>query len=495
MQSEARKGMQKTFRRLEAETPSLSEAAQTVSASLTRGTLEPLWLTCVLICIDLPVFAVATWFAQYVSVPTAAFNPVVAASLATVASAVFVASMVVTGGYRSGAVANLWSSLTRSSLCSLLPGIGLVALTPTASPAAAGLAIVTCLAAAVLPARYGVRVAVSWAIETGLIARRALIAGGGEAAAQLIRGLATQGNSDIRLVGIFDDRDEARSPIQVLGVPKLGGYDELMAFVRASEIQMVIIALPLSAEKRINWLLNEFRVLPVEVRLSAYSQDYSFAHSDLGRTQAGFRRSFGPDRQLAKRVFDLVFATIALALLWPIMGLAALAIRLESQGPVLFRQRRHGYNHREIDVLKFRSMYHHMADPGAVKNVTRDDPRVTRVGRFLRRSSIDELPQLLNVLRGELSLVGPRPHALNAKSSQHERYSQIVDGYSARHRLPPGITGWAQINGWRGEIDEAEKLKARFEHDLFYIENWSLWFDLKILFRTPFALFRSTGAY
>ena len=140
-------------------------------------------------------------------------------------------------------------------------------------------------------------------------------------------------------------------------------------------------------------------------------------------------------------------------------------------------------------------MYSHMTDPSGKQVVTKGDPRVTRVGRFLRRSSIDELPQLFNVLRGDLSLVGPRPHAVEAMSSKYERFTQIVDGYSARHRLPPGITGWAQINGWRGEIDDAKKHEARFEHDLFYIENWSVWLDLKILIQTPLSLFREKGAY
>ena len=140
-------------------------------------------------------------------------------------------------------------------------------------------------------------------------------------------------------------------------------------------------------------------------------------------------------------------------------------------------------------------MYADQCDPAARNIVTRDDPRVTRVGRFLRKSSIDELPQLFNVLSGTLSLVGPRPHALDARSSRRVAFEKIVDGYSARHRLPPGITGWAQINGWRGEVSDPEALRARVEHDLFYIENWSLWFDLTILLRTPFSLLDTRRAY
>jgi lipopolysaccharide/colanic/teichoic acid biosynthesis glycosyltransferase len=138
-------------------------------------------------------------------------------------------------------------------------------------------------------------------------------------------------------------------------------------------------------------------------------------------------------------------------------------------------------------------MYHHLADPAAKKVVTRNDPRVTRVGRFIRKTSIDELPQLINVLRGELSLVGPRPHAVNGHMSSR-LFEDVADGYFARHRVKPGVTGWAQIRGWRGEMDTEEKVRRRVEHDLEYIENWSVWFDLKILFLTPFRMF-SEGAY
>ncbi|WP_241525587.1 exopolysaccharide biosynthesis polyprenyl glycosylphosphotransferase [Pseudophaeobacter leonis] len=322
-----------------------------------------------------------------------------------------------------------------------------------------------------------------------------MIAGGGQEADRLIRSLGARQVNDIRLYGIFDDREDARSPKQILGCPKIGGYDDLVAFVRASEIDLVIIALPCAAEKRIKWLLDEFRILPVEVRLSSYSHDYAFARPGQVAFLEGLKRSFSPKCRLIKRLFDVFFALAALALLWPVLLIAAVAIRLESSGPILFRQLRHGYNNRTIEILKFRSMYAEMADPMARQVVTSGDPRVTRVGRFLRRSSIDELPQLFNVLRGDLSLVGPRPHAVEAMSSQQERFTKIVDGYSARHRLPPGITGWAQINGWRGGIDDPQKLTARFEHDLFYIENWSFWLDLKILFRTPLSLLSSKGAY
>jgi lipopolysaccharide/colanic/teichoic acid biosynthesis glycosyltransferase len=161
---------------------------------------------------------------------------------------------------------------------------------------------------------------------------------------------------------------------------------------------------------------------------------------------------------------------------------------------VLFRQKRYGFNNELIEVYKFRSMYTDSCDAAAARLVTKGDSRVTRVGRMIRKSSLDELPQLFNVLRGDLSLVGPRPHALQAKAGT-QLYDEVVDGYFARHKVKPGITGWAQINGWRGETDTEEKILKRVEHDLYYIENWSVFFDLYILLKTPMSLIKSENAY
>ena len=177
------------------------------------------------------------------------------------------------------------------------------------------------------------------------------------------------------------------------------------------------------------------------------------------------------------------------------MAVIAVAIKLDSRGPVLFRQKRYGFNNDLIEVYKFRSMYADQTDASAVKLVSKDDPRVTRVGRIIRKASLDELPQLFSVVfKGNLSLVGPRPHAVNAKA-EARLYDEAVDGYFARHRVKPGITGWAQVNGWRGETDTQEKIQKRVEHDLYYIENWSVLLDLDILLRTPFALLKTENAY
>jgi putative colanic acid biosynthesis UDP-glucose lipid carrier transferase len=197
------------------------------------------------------------------------------------------------------------------------------------------------------------------------------------------------------------------------------------------------------------------------------------------------RKPLGDWAPFIKAFEDRFFAGLALLLLAPVMICIALAIKLDSRGPVFFRQRRHGFNHQVITVLKFRTMYVTQDGP-VVPQASKNDPRVTRVGKWLRRSSLDELPQLLNVLNGEMSLVGPRPHAL----AHNEQYSALLETYANRHRMKPGITGWAQINGYRGETDTPDKMRKRVECDLYYIENWSLWFDLKILLLTPvFGLF------
>ena len=476
----------------------LNEAATNVATALQRPSLAPIWLTGLATCLDLPLFATAVWFAQYAALSPSEFAPLGAASAGALVAAAAIGLLAFGGGYRPNVMRKPRHAMPAAFLA--LAGPVMLAGSLAAEAWSAEfvnflVASFLALACVVIPLRLIEAQVFAWIIDSGLIQRRAVIAGGGEHAERLIRGLSARAESDVRLYGIFDDRDDDRSPPQVIGVPKIGGYDALIDFARQSEIDMVIISLPLEAEDRIDWLITKLKVLPVEIRLSAFSQDYAFSPSARDPLISAIRGPFPAERRLVKRVFDIVFATVALLILWPVMLGAAMAIWLETGGPVLFRQKRHGYNDRIIDVLKFRSMYTETMDPTARRVVTRDDPRVTRVGRVLRRSSIDELPQLFNVLAGTLSLVGPRPHAIDARSSRMERFSSIVEGYSARHRLPPGITGWAQIHGFRGEVDVASKLRSRLEHDLYYIENWSVRLDLLILLRTPPSLLRGRTAY
>jgi Undecaprenyl-phosphate glucose phosphotransferase len=337
-----------------------------------------------------------------------------------------------------------------------------------------------------------------WA-RNGRMERRAVIVGGGKAAELLIRSVEHQPDNDIRICGIFDDRDDRRSPPVVAGYPKLGNIAELIEFARIARIDMLIVSLPITAESRVLSLLKKLWVLPVDIRLSAHSNQLRFrprSYSYIGAVPMLdiFDKPINDWDSVAKRTFDIVFSLIGIVLFSPVMLATAIAIKLDSKGPVLFRQKRHGFNNEEIEVLKFRSMYVEHTDPTAKRAVTKDDPRVTRVGRFIRKTSIDELPQFFNSLLGTLSLVGPRPHAVYAQT--HNRlYTEVVDGYFARHRVKPGVTGWAQISGWRGEMDTDEKIKKRTEFDLFYIENWSLWFDLKIMLLTPIRLLNTESAY
>jgi Undecaprenyl-phosphate glucose phosphotransferase len=286
----------------------------------------------------------------------------------------------------------------------------------------------------------------------------------------------------------------------VAGYPKLGTVDDLVAYARRTKLDLVVFTLPISAERRILQMLAKLWILPIDIRLSAHMSKLRLrprSYSYIGTVPVldVVDKPIADWDLVLKWMFDKIVGFALLILLSPILIAAAIAVKLDSRGPVLFRQKRYGFNNELIEVFKFRSMYVEATDATASKLVTKDDPRVTRVGRFIRKTSIDELPQLLNVvLKGNLSLVGPRPHALQAKA-ENRLYDQVVDGYLARHKVKPGITGWAQINGWRGETDTSEKIQRRVEHDLYYIENWSVFFDLYILAKTPFALLRSKNAY
>ena len=337
-----------------------------------------------------------------------------------------------------------------------------------------------------------------WA-QDGRLERRAVIVGGGKNAESLIMSLEAQADNDIRICGIFDDRKGDRSPPMVAGYPKLGTIAELVEFGRRARIDMLIVSLPISAENRVLSLLKKVWVLPVDIRLSAHTNKLRFrprSYSYVGAVPFldVFDKPIADWDSVMKRGFDILFSSLALVVLSPVMLVTALAIKMESKGPVIFRQKRFGFNNEVIEVLKFRSMYTDKTDHDAKLAVTRNDPRVTMVGRFIRKTSIDELPQLVNVLKGELSLVGPRPHAVNAHT-ENQLWDEVVDGYFGRHKVKPGVTGWAQINGWRGEVDNEEKIRCRVEHDLYYIENWSVLFDLYILMITPFKLLNTENAY
>ncbi|WP_293766139.1 undecaprenyl-phosphate glucose phosphotransferase [uncultured Aquitalea sp.] len=346
------------------------------------------------------------------------------------------------------------------------------------------------------------RVLAHWVI--GHLVRRgrglgkAVIVGRTESGSRLADFMLEHADLRHRLIGYADDRAE-RSRHGMAGIPYLGTIADLEALVRAGGAQLILIALPWAAVERMGSIIRDLRRLPVTLLLAPDMAAFHFAHNRITPV-AGlpmFNISELPLSgwsPLVKRLEDIALSALALLLFSPLMLLTAVLIKLDSPGPVLFRQKRYGYNNRLIEVFKFRSMYTEMTDHHAASQTTRHDPRVTRVGRFIRKTSIDELPQLFNVLGGSMSMVGPRPHAKATKAAG-VLFEEAVDEYTSRHRVKPGITGWAQVKGYRGETDTLEKIEKRVAYDLEYIENWSLWFDLYILALTPLAVLGGEAAY
>jgi Undecaprenyl-phosphate glucose phosphotransferase len=332
--------------------------------------------------------------------------------------------------------------------------------------------------------------------EQNVFGRNVVVAGSGAQSQQLLQFLDKAKPQFMSVLGVFVDDAQSRQP-KFDHVPVLGTMEQLEDFTRRHDVDDIIIAEPWSADAKIQQLVNRLRELPVNVYLSA----------DL----IGFRTSFRPPPShyeeipvvelvgrplsgwdvVAKSIFDLVLGSIALIILSPLLLLIAIAIKLDSKGTVLFRQKRLGFNNSVFEIYKFRSMYADAANAPKTVQATKNDPRVTRVGRILRRTSLDELPQLLNVLNGTMSLVGPRPHAID----HNEEYARQIRGYFARHRVKPGITGWAQVHGLRGETRELERMEQRVKYDVDYSENWSLWLDVRILLRTVGIAIRGQNAY
>jgi Undecaprenyl-phosphate glucose phosphotransferase len=305
----------------------------------------------------------------------------------------------------------------------------------------------------------------------------------------------TKSTVEVNLVGRFADKDRVNPALRSDG-RVYGSIDDLVSLARNDRIDRIILALPGTDEEHVPALLNRLRNAPARVELCLSANIWSFGSDDSNRlcgiplvTLANGR--IDSDITLMKNIEDRVFSLLLLILLSPLLLLIALVIKLDSPGSALFRQPRYGLNNREFNVYKFRTMRRDAPVSAEVRQATRDDPRVTRIGRFLRRSSLDELPQLLNVVKGEMSLIGPRPHAV----PHNIKYEALIDEYPARHNLKPGITGWAQVNGLRGETDTDDKMKRRVEYDLYYIENWSFILDVKIIWMTIFKVWTQETAY
>jgi Undecaprenyl-phosphate glucose phosphotransferase len=412
--------------------------------------------------------------------------------------AVFVAStlylMVASGGYSHKQIGNPVSQISRllfnSSAVALLEWLALWAADLTEDFWWPFEAPLNTVAWGIL-LMCGVRVALYKALvvgaNRGVIARTVAIIGAGEPGSRLIKALERRKEPWVHLIGVFDDRS-GREPELPLGPGRLGTVDDLVAYSRRNRVDEILIALPWGAETRLLDILGRVRSVPANIRLAPDVIGHHFLDRGFGRLGGVpvfdvYSKPISGWGALLKRIEDLVFGGLALLLASPLMVLCAIAIKLDSRGPVLFRQNRYGYNNTLIGVYKFRSMYHEARDANCDTQTTRRDPRITRVGAVLRRTSLDELPQLLNVLSGDMSLVGPRPHATNTKAAGR-LFEEVVREYAARHKVKPGITGWAQVRGWRGETDTEEKILRRVECDLYYMENWSIFFDVEILFRT-----------
>lgn len=274
-----------------------------------------------------------------------------------------------------------------------------------------------------------------------------------------------------------------------------GAINRVLSLSHEHSIDSVVIAMPWSRNAQIKTALAQLRqqALPVillpDAQATQFVSQPSISISDLPAYVIK-REALSSAERTNKRILDIVVASTALLVLSPIFALAALLVKLDTPGPVLFHQHRNGFNKRNFQILKFRTM-HTMEDGENINQASRHDPRVTRVGAFLRRSSIDELPQLINVLRGEMSIVGPRPHAL----SHNAAWAEMVEDYALRHHIKPGITGLAQVNGFRGRCDTCESIKVRVHYDLEYINHWSIWLDLEIIVRTMFVFFFQRTAF
>ncbi len=335
-------------------------------------------------------------------------------------------------------------------------------------------------------------------MEWGVIARKVAVFGYDERGMRLLTRLDGNRPPWMHLVGVFDDRS-TRLPAHPR-LPVLGTSEDLIRYAQTHGCDDILVTLPLSCERRLAELIRKFSVLPTTLHLVP-ALPGGVTGLQLGCSEASGiplidieQNPLAGWKYAVKWLEDKLLASLILVLISPLMLLIAVAIKLDSPGPVLFVQRRIGFNNKPFNVYKFRTMRADAADPDARRLVTRDDPRVTRLGRFLRRTSLDELPQFFNVLKGDMSIVGPRPHALHACAAGRA-YQEAVAEYAHRHKVKPGITGWAQVNGWRGETDTLEKIRKRVEYDLYYIDHFSLWLDLKIIARTVLAGFTGQNAY
>ena len=333
-----------------------------------------------------------------------------------------------------------------------------------------------------------------WLLAAEGLQRAAVIAGADELGRRLAGRIQRAPFLGIRFIGFFDDRGPRRTGNGASDAV-LGTLSELPRYVKTHQVELIYVTLPMVSQPRIVRLLDELRDTTASIYFAPDICLYDLIQARMDivgdmPVVAVCETPFYGLNGLIKRASDLLLATAILLLVFPLMIAIAIGVKTTSPGPVLFRQRRYGVDGREIVVYKFRTMTV-LEDADAVRQATRDDRRVTPFGAFLRRNSLDELPQFVNVLQGRMSIVGPRPHAV----AHNELYRRLIKGYMIRHKAKPGITGLAQVNGLRGETDTLDKMKARIEYDLAYLRNWSLRLDLYIIWRTIFVVLKRENAY
>ena len=374
----------------------------------------------------------------------------------------------------------------------VVAGLGIAAFFAPDARSAAALSATVTLAALLLAGAHAAFAVWMHALhKRGAFSETIVLVGATEAAERLMRRAAERG--DARIVAVVDDRI-SRAPFAIAGVPVTGSIDDLLRWDGLPHVDRIVVTVTQKAEQRVRGMVEKLRRAPNRIDLLLDYDTISVRGRKLDRlTGAAMAcvsgRPHNIARALMKRAQDVVIGALLTVVFAPVMAAIAVAVKLDSKGPALYRQQRHGFNNRIITVLKFRTMRH---DPGApLRQVEANDPRITRIGAFLRSTSLDELPQLINVLAGDMSLVGPRPHAVGMRAADRD-LSHIVSEYAHRHRVKPGITGWAQVNGSRGPIDTPSAVRERTKLDLDYVSRASLWFDLAILARTVPILFGDT---
>jgi len=342
--------------------------------------------------------------------------------------------------------------------------------------------------------RLVIRQSLSQIRKQGINNRRIAILGAGKVGQQLAAIIQKNTWLGYQIIGFYDD-NPALHDTRPAQLPILGSSEHILTHSQQNQFDELYICLPMRAERKIKTLLNQLTDSTCIVKFVPDLFTFDLMHAKWTDMQGLPIVSVydtplnSTSAQIIKRTEDILLASLILLLISPLMLALAIGVRLSSPGPIIFKQKRYGLNGKEINVYKFRSMYT-LDNGSAIKQAQKNDPRITPFGALIRKTSLDELPQFINVLQGRMSIVGPRPHA----SAHNEQYRKIVPRYMQRHIVKPGITGWAQINGWRGETDTLDKMEKRIEYDLHYINNWSIWLDIKIIILTVFKGFVNKNA-